>query len=281
MARWMAVWGAVLMLMLAQALPARADTLLHALSTLDDSKGWEGVGRLNLGDRGFCTASLIAPDVVLTAAHCLYDETTGARFPLTMFRFLADWRLGRAAAYRGVKRAVIAPGYDFGSADKIGRIGHDIALLQLDQPIRLPAIRPFTVSGRAQMGEAVGVVSYARDRSDAPSLQQTCRVLDTQPGLLVLTCDIDFGSSGAPIFQMRNGAATIVSVISAKAEADGQQVALGVDLPAVIGALQAHLVAEENGTILQAIPTQTGANGTPSAPVMPTGGAKFLRATPP
>lgn len=279
MTRWMAVFGAVLML--AQALPASADTMLQPLSTLDDSKGWEGVGRLNLGDRGFCTASLIAPDIVLTAAHCLYDETTGGRFPLGMMTFLADWRLGRAAAYRGVRRAVIAPGYDFGSADKIGRIGHDIALLQLDQPIRLPSIRPFTVAGRAQVGEAVGVVSYAKDRSDAPSLQQTCHVLDTQPGLLVLTCDIDFGSSGSPIFQLRNGQASIVSVISAKAQANGKQVALGVDLSSVIGPLRAHLMAEENGTLMQVIPTQTATDGGLPAPAMPGGGAKFLRASPP
>ena len=137
------------------------------------------------------------------------------------------------------------------------------------------------MSGRAQVGEAVGVVSYAKDRSDAPSLQQTCHVLDTQPGLLVLTCDIDFGSSGAPIFLLRNGVATIVSVISAKAEANGKQVALGVDLAGVIGALQAHLVAEETGTILQVIPTQTSLDGGLPAGGLQGGGAKFVRPSPP
>lgn len=279
MKRWMAVWGAVLLLV--QAVPVLADTTLHALSTLDDSKGWEGVGRLNLADRGFCTASLIAPDIVLTAAHCLYDESTGARFPLATLAFLADWRLGRAAAYRGVRRAVIAPGYDFGSADKIGRIGRDVALLQLDKPIRLSSIQPFAIAGRVQVGEAVGVVSYAKDRSDAPSLQQTCHVLDTQPGLLVLTCAIDFGSSGAPIFLLRNGVAAIVSVISAKAEANGRQVALGVDLAAVIGTLQARLVAEETGSILQVIPTQTLEQGSQPTGGLQGGGAKFVRPTPP
>ena len=39
---------------------------------------WPAVGRLTLdGGQGFCTASLIAPDIILTAAHCLYDEKTG------------------------------------------------------------------------------------------------------------------------------------------------------------------------------------------------------------
>ncbi|WP_367153196.1 serine protease, partial [Leisingera sp. F5] len=39
--------------------------------------GWEAVGRLNIGGRAMCTASLIAPDMVLTAAHCMYDIRNG------------------------------------------------------------------------------------------------------------------------------------------------------------------------------------------------------------
>lgn len=254
---------------------AAADTALQSMATGDESRGWEAVGRLNLGDRGFCTAALIAPDVVLTAAHCLYDKTTGQRFPIDKMQFLADWRLGRAAAYRGIRRAVQADGYSYAEANRVTQMGHDLALLQLDQPIRLPSIQPFAVAtGDLQAGDRVAVVSYAQDRADAPSLQQTCGVEGTRPGVLIMSCSIDFGSSGAPVFVLRNGVPAIVSVISAMADAGGRRVSLGVDLAGVLAPLQARLTAAMNGTLVETVPVQ-GGGGLPTE--TGTGGAKFLR----
>jgi hypothetical protein len=51
--------------------------------------------------------------------------------------------------------------------------------------------------------------------------------MDKQTGILVMTCDVDFGSSGAPVFRMKDGVAQVVSVISAKAEVEGKRVSLG------------------------------------------------------
>ncbi|MEO6300984.1 MAG: S1 family peptidase, partial [Paracoccaceae bacterium] len=48
------------------ALPSLADqTPLRRLLTLNDNRGWEAVGKLVLGDRGFCTGALISPQLVL------------------------------------------------------------------------------------------------------------------------------------------------------------------------------------------------------------------------
>ncbi|MFN6979599.1 MAG: trypsin-like serine peptidase, partial [Gemmobacter sp.] len=171
------------------ALPAAAQpTALRTLATGDDGRGWEAVGRIDLGDRGFCTGALIAPDLVLTAAHCLYDRASGARIAVGEFRFAAGLRNGRAAAWRGVKRAVAHPEYVFDGADRLDRVAHDLALLQLDQPIRLPSIRPFETDAGTGEGDQVGVVSYARDRAEAPALQEVCAVLGRRPGVLVLSC---------------------------------------------------------------------------------------------
>ena len=217
------------------------ETRLRALETGDDSRGWEAVGRLNFGDRGFCTGALIEPNLVLTAAHCMFDKETGARIDAQDMEFLAGWRNGRAAAYRGVRRAVVHPDYVFGGVDRLDRVAYDLALLELDQPIRLPSITPFETDIGPATGDKVEVVSYAMDRSEAPSLQEVCFVLGNQPGVVVFTCSVDFGSSGAPIFVVRDGVARVVSVVSAKAEVDGKKVALGVSLAEALAKVRAEM----------------------------------------
>lgn len=244
MARW-AIGLVAAMMALGLGHGARAadpdPTSLHALTSGDDSRGWEAVGRLNIGNRGFCTATLIENDLVLTAAHCLFDKATGKRINPAEIHFLAGWRNGRAAAYRGVRRDVVHPDYVFSDSGQVDRVEYDLALLQLDQPIRLPSITPFATFEGPSVGHEVGVVSYARDRADVPSLQEVCPVLGQQNGILVMGCSVDFGSSGAPVFTMEGGAPRIVSVVSAKAEMQGQNVALGVGLQHRLSVLRSAL----------------------------------------
>lgn len=263
-------------LWLANPLGASDPSPLRSLMTGDDSKGWEAVGRLNIGGGSFCTGSLIDENLVLTAAHCLYDRDTGERFKLSEIEFLAGWRGGRASAYRGVKRAVVHPGYQFTASENPTRVADDLALLELDTPIRKMSVRPFKTFSRPRKGAEVGVVSYAHDRTESPALQETCKVLARQGGALVLSCTVDFGSSGAPVFVLEGGEPRIVSVISAKAMVRDIPVSLGTDLEAPLAEMY-EMLAAGDGVFTRVDTAQkpkvkqigTGAAG--------AGGAKFLR----
>lgn len=263
-------------LMLAGPAPAQ-DIGLKRLDTGTESRGWEAVGRVDLNGKGFCTGALVAPNLVLTAAHCLWDSRAGRFVPPERMEFQAGLRNGRAVAYRKVRRAAAHPSYAFESgseSDSDGNVPYDMALLELDQPIRLPTIQPYRMAAAPSNGDEVGVVSYARDRAEAPSLQEVCHVLGGRPGVLMMSCDVDFGSSGAPVFSMIDGTPHVVSVVAAKAELDGQKVALGSDLSAQMATLRAAL--DDQGAV------RPGRSGLPQIngerPGRNAGtGAKFLK----
>ncbi|MCF3594836.1 trypsin-like serine protease [Rhodobacteraceae bacterium LMO-12] len=250
------------------------DARLKRLATGDDNRGWEAVGRLDIDGKRFCTGALIAPNLVLTAAHCLFEKESGVRINHEKIEFLAGWRDGRASAYRWVKRAVVHPEYSYSARLDAVRVGNDVALLELHHPIRNTRVVPFETDSPPHKGDKIGIVSYARNRSEAPSMQEVCWVKDWQTGVLVMTCDVDFGSSGAPVFVFDEaGTPRIVSVVSGMAVVDGERVSLGTQLEEPLALLKAELAAN-NGMFTSASRPKTkrlnvGARGDT--------GAKFVK----
>lgn len=215
---------------------------LRKMTTGDDIRGWQAVGRLEIGGKRFCTGALIAPDLVLTAAHCLFDKTSKRRIDPSQIEFRAGWRNGRAEAYRSIRQAVVHPDFEL-KLDGSLPGANDLALLRLYQPIRTTAIRPYQTSQGLRRGDRVGVVSYAHDRAEVPSIQKACEFLGRQSDVLVMSCNVDFGSSGAPVFSFEQGEPRIVSVVSAKADLNGNAVALGMPLDEPLQQLMAAMSA--------------------------------------
>ena len=93
-----------------------------------------------------------------------------------------------------------------------------------------------------------------------------------QDGVLIMSCDVDFGSSGAPVFSFEGGKPRIVSVVSAKAEVDGKRVSLGAALAEELQLLRAQFSSARIGSRLP-----TGVGRVQVGGARPTGGAKFIR----
>lgn len=176
-----------------------------------EAEAFRAVGRLAVGGRRFCTAALVAPDVIVTAAHCLYHPRSGSPVPLADLRFSPGYRLGHLAPPRAIVAAVEAEGFALREAPGLEDLAADVAFLALDRPVR--GIPPFAV-GRAG-GGPLAVVSYARDRADEPSIAAPCTPVVAAPRVIALDCGAEFGASGAPVLAGEGPARRLVAVVSA------------------------------------------------------------------
>lgn len=216
------------------------DSQLRLLDTGGALQSWLAVGRLDVRDRGFCTATMLDDAHILTAAHCVVED--GQVIDPVRMQFRAALRNGRFLAERRLRRVIVAqPFLDANSAQVHPQ---DVAILELERAVRLPNLLFFDLGAAPRRAQDVAVVSYGKDRDAAPSLQQHCGTLGETGGIVVLSCDVEFGSSGAPVFG-QGARPTIVGMVAAMAELDGTPVALAVSLPQTVAHLRTRLAAGE------------------------------------
>ena len=245
-------------------------TELRTLDTENSASVWKAVGRLNFGRGAFCSGTLIAPDMVLTAAHCLYKSNSDERWHPSEITFLAGFRGGKAVTKRAAIAAEAHAGFQPLASLTDENVSNDVALIRLAQPISSFEIAPFNLHRDVVRPGPVSVVSYGRDRATTQSRQNECQMFRQFGDLLLFDCDVTFGSSGAPVFSHLNGRGRIMSVISGMTMYQNKRIALGMHLPDRVDEVMRQM--RSRPTAPTATIRRIGVGGKRSA-----GGAKFVK----
>lgn len=208
----------------------------------EDPEQWPltAVGRLNLQTGGFCSATLVGPDLVLAAGHCV-PNNAGQRPGLLYF--LAGYAKGRykgAGQGAGLKLGLHHPTPRPASlkGKSLDPFFDDWAIIQVISRAgdlkRVEPAKRYTGSLRDLVGKTVMLAGYHHDRPSFLSVQRNCRILAVIPEtpIFVHDCDLLGRASGSPLFVGEGPEARLVGIALAYGkQPDGSVFGIGRALP--------------------------------------------------
>lgn len=219
--RTLRIWigGGAVVALLALASAAADAIELKVIDSTDSP--WPSIGRVNVAGyrtTSMCTGTLIAPDLVLTAAHCLYNKSTGRPFPLDDLVFVAGVRRDDYSALLEPACVKTRDAYRPQQQPKLRDVRNDVGLIVLKEASSLPPVPALSLEEAASLTKETRFQSagYRRSRRFLPTVVPACRVLGTKEDSWVTNCATESGASGGPLLVETANGLRVAGVMSAR-----------------------------------------------------------------
>ncbi len=173
---------------------------------------WDAIAKVQSNIGAHCSGVLIAPAIVLAAAHCLYNPRTRAMLRPVSVHVLFGYERARYRWHRQVARITFGNGFDGTNG---GPQPADWARLELAETVPVVPLR--LRDEEVISGMAVALAGYNQDRAQLLMADLGCHVLRVQklPGgasFVTHDCAATHGTSGAPLLARQDRGWAVIGI---------------------------------------------------------------------
>lgn len=201
---------------------------------------WSAVVKVNRRTGGFCTGVLVAPDKVLTAAHCLWLSRTDHWLTPDVLHVVINYRRGDWTDDAAVVSYTMGPDPALPREGENAQLTLDWAVLTLAKPVGQPIQLAAPGQDVVGPGEAMMQAGFSQDARHVPTMNRDCNIIGMVRGgaLFLHDCDAVHGDSGSPLMIVApDGSVRLVGIHSATVNQGGVMLGLAVSAQTLRAAL--------------------------------------------